>query len=122
MDEILHPPRILVLDRGFVLVARCPDLLSVGLYLECTEVRCIRRWGTSDGLTQLVKGPLANTVFDPVAPREVVPVRAILRVIDLEVSKWLSLYPNRSAGAAIQNLDAESSATTSKNRKTSRSA
>ena len=95
-DEMtVNPPRILVLDRGFVLVARCPDLLNVGMYLECTEVRCIRRWGTTKGLTELVSGPTGLTQFDAVSPREIVPVRAILRVIDVEVLKWVRLYPQR---------------------------
>ena len=89
----IHPPRILVLDRGFVLIARCPDLLTVALYLECTHVRCIRSWGTKEGLGELVTGPTENTKFDAVIAREVIPVRAILRVIDVEVDKWTSLYP-----------------------------
>lgn len=89
----IHPPRILVLDRGFVLIARCPDLLTVALYLECTEVRCIRSWGTSKGLGQLVSGPTNDTELDAVIAREVIPVRAILRVIDVEVGKWKKLYP-----------------------------
>ena len=93
MSDVLHPPRILVLDRGFVLIARCPDLASVALYLECTEVRCIRSWGTTEGLGQLVAGPTENTKFDAVIAREVIPVRAILRVIDVEAGKWKKLYP-----------------------------
>mgnify|MGYP000013421681 CR=1 FL=1 len=95
MSDTVHPPRILVLDRGFVLIARCPDLLTVALYLECTEVRCIRNWGTTDGLGQLVTGPTENTKFDAVIAREVIPVRAVLRVIDVEVAKWKKLYPLR---------------------------
>ncbi len=92
-DVAVYPPRILVLDRGFVLIARCPDLLSVARYLECTEVRCIRSWGTTEGLGQLVGGPTENTKFDAVIGREVIPIRAILRVIDVEVDKWKALYP-----------------------------
>jgi len=95
MSDVLHPPRILVLDRGFVLIARCPDLTTVALYLECTEVRCIRSWGTTEGLGQLVAGPTENTKFDAVIAREVIPVRAILRVIDVEAGKWKKLYPQR---------------------------
>ena len=97
--ELPHPPRLIVLDRGFVLVARCPDLLSVGLYLEATEVRTVRRWGTSNGLAELVTGPTAATVFDAPVPREVIPVRAILRVLDLEPAKWSALYPQHSSEA-----------------------
>lgn len=93
MSDVLHPPRILVLDRGFVLIARCPDLLTVALYLECTEVRCIRNWGTTEGLGELIGGPTDNTKFDAVVAREVVPVRAVLRVLDVEVDKWSKLYP-----------------------------
>lgn len=90
-----NPPRILVLDRGFVLIARCVDLLTVALYLEATEVRCIRSWGTTEGLGQLIDGPTENTKFDAVINREVIPVRAILRVIDVNVDKWNKLYPKK---------------------------
>lgn len=96
VDDMVKPkPRILVLDRGFVVIAYCPDLLTVGLYLECHNVRCIRSWGTTEGLGQLVSGPTENTKFDAVIPREVIPVRAILRVIDVDLKAWKHLYPCR---------------------------
>jgi len=83
-----HPYRICVLDRGFVVIARCPDLLTVALYLELKNSRTIRSWGTSDGLGQLTQGPTDQTVLDAEIDREVVPVRAILRVIDVEQAPW----------------------------------
>jgi len=56
--------------------------------LPLEKSRTIRSWGTSDGLGQLTQGPTDQTVLDAEIAREVVPVRAILRVIDVEQAPW----------------------------------
>lgn len=88
MDEEKHPVRILVLDRGFVMACRCPDPGDYGFWLPVYRSRTIRRWGTAQGLGELVNGPLAETVLDIMIPHETVPVRAVLRVIDAEETGW----------------------------------
>ena len=88
MSNTKNPYRICVLDRGFVVIARCPDLLTVALYLELQDSRTVRSWGTSEGLGELVNGPTSQTVLDAKIAREVVPVRAILRVIDVDQEPW----------------------------------
>lgn len=80
--------RILVLDRGFVMVGRCPDPKSHGFWLTVTDARIIRRWGTSNGLGELVNGPTAETVLDVVVPEESIPVRAVVRILEVRQEQW----------------------------------
>lgn len=54
--------RIVVLQRGWVYVGNFSRNSNGDCTLE--KASCIRRWGTSKGLGQLVKGPLENTVLD----------------------------------------------------------
>ncbi len=55
--------RIVVLDRGFVLVGR---VVIDASYVVIENCQCIRKWGTSNGLGQLAKeGPFSGTVLDP---------------------------------------------------------
>ena len=82
--------RILVLDRGFVFVCRCPDPRDAGFWLEVTDCRTIRQWGTSKGLGELYAGPTAGTVMDALIPTKIVPVRAILDTFEVEEAKWAS--------------------------------
>jgi len=78
---------IFVLDRGFVVVGKAeldPDLaFTWKLSRACT----IRHWGTTEGLGQLVQGPLPNTKLDPVV-EERIPFRAVLRILTVEAEAW----------------------------------
>lgn len=80
--------RILVLDRGFVMVCRCTDPMQYGFWIPVHDARTIRRWGTSEGLAELYDGPLSGTILDKMIPQETIPTRAILRVLEVEQSKW----------------------------------
>lgn len=83
--------RILVIDRGFVLVARCPDPAASGLWLQCEVARTVRRWGTTDhGLGGLTDGPRPETVLDDHMYGVKVPVRAILFTLDVAEDAWAS--------------------------------
>jgi len=93
-----NPIRILVIDRGFVIVCRCPDPEGFGFWLPVTDSRTIRRWGTTNGLGELIDGPLSGTVLDALVLKETVSVRAILRVIDVEQAKW---EPHLSSGKTV---------------------
>ncbi len=94
--------RIAVLDRGHVLVGRCPDPESVGLWLRITDARMIRRWGTTRGLAQLQAGPTAETVLDDVMPCVTLPIRALLYTIDCEESRWAPHLTPPFAAAATR--------------------
>lgn len=85
-----NPIRILVLDRGFVFVCRCPDPRDAGFWLDVTDSRTVRIWGTKDGLGQLYAGPTEKTVLDALIPRKVIPVRAVLDTFEVDQEKWAS--------------------------------
>jgi hypothetical protein len=67
---------IAVLDNGFVFV--CGDLTRDGDGYTLTRARCIRTWGTSEGLGELVNGPTTSTVLDRQIPIMSVPSHAML--------------------------------------------
>lgn len=81
--------RILVLDRGFVVVGKVsphPDLAFHWLVSPC---RTIRRWGTTRGLAELVGGPVKDvTRLDDICVEEI-PWRAVLKMMIVEEKKWL---------------------------------
>jgi hypothetical protein len=96
--------RILVLDRGHVIVGRCEDPESFGLWVKVKDGRVIRRWGAERGLAQLRSGPTSQTVLDDLMPSVTLPVRALLYTIDdLEESKWESYLPNSAEGATTKS-------------------
>lgn len=55
--------RIAVLQRGWVFVGKYKKLKDGSRKLE--NAQCVRVWGTSRGLGELVNGPLPNTKLDP---------------------------------------------------------
>ena len=65
---------IVVIDRGWVVVG---DVTSAPDKLTITNARCIRRWGTTQGLGQLIDGPQPGTVLDPLGT-VVVPIRSVI--------------------------------------------
>jgi hypothetical protein len=116
-EEQLDPVRILVLDRGFVFVCRCPDPSGFALWLPVTHARIVRRWGTQRGLAQLVDGPLSETVLDAIVARELLPVRGILRVIaEVNEESWKTHLTLPSSGAATARPASSSSRTGSRSR------
>lgn len=88
-DDRQHPIRIVVLDRGFVFAARCPDPTACGLWITVTDARCVRVWGTSNGLGELCGGPTSETRLDDLAPSMTFAVRALLFTFnDVDQAKW----------------------------------
>lgn len=82
--------QILVCDRGFVLVGRVSVDEERAFHWRVRDCRCVRRWGTTNGLAQLRTGPTENTVLDDMAD-ESVPFRAVLRIINVEEAAWSSV-------------------------------
>ncbi len=76
--------QIVVLDRGFVYVGKVT--LSGG---ECVirEAKNIRRWGTTNGLGQLVGGPTPNTELDVVGTVRCAG-KAVMHFIACEDNGW----------------------------------
>lgn len=109
--------RIVVLDRGFVKVCECPDPEGYALWLPYRNGRTIRRWGTANGLSELLGGPLENTVLDTPVPTGKLPVRAIIDVMDADQS-WLSHLTPALSAAATRRSESASSRTTRRNQAT----
>ena len=76
--------RIVVLDRGWVLVGCCED---EGDILRITKARCLRQWGTERGLGELVAGPLEKTIHDYMGIVEA-PKRAVIFSIVVASDAW----------------------------------
>ena len=68
---------IVVLDRGFVYVGEVKD---VGDYLEISNARNIRVWGTKDGLGELRTGPKPETKLDDCGT-VIAPKKALMHLI-----------------------------------------
>lgn len=77
--------RIVVMDRGFVVVGSVEE---VGDYVVITGAKCVRVWGTSKGLGQLASdGPTSLAKLDP-QPTTRVHKLQVVQMIDCEASKW----------------------------------
>lgn len=83
MNEI----RILVLERGNVLVCRCGDPSSYPFWIPFTDGRIIRRWGTTKGLAELKNGPTSDTTLDDLFSGTI-PVRSVIFTQDVDQKKW----------------------------------
>ena len=76
--------KIAVLDRGFVYVGRVTIEAD---FLRLERAQNIRVWGTTKGLGELVNGPTNSTKLDNVGS-VVVPMRAVISIIDVEQKAW----------------------------------
>lgn len=78
-------PKIVILDRGFVLVG---NVTIDGDWVTTTNASIIRRWGTTKGLGELASnGPLESTKLDPIGTVKS-PLRALIGLVSCEPSKW----------------------------------
>ena len=77
--------RIVVLQRGWVYVG----LFSKGTNGDCTleKASCIRRWGTTKGLGELVKGPLPSTMLDAAGTVRFHEL-AVVNTLDVDGEAW----------------------------------
>jgi hypothetical protein len=77
--------KIVILDRGWVFIARVSE--SPGA-LTLTNAACIRYWGTTKGIGQLaLAGPQSGTKIDE-AGSVTVPRTALIALIDVDEKKW----------------------------------
>lgn len=76
--------RIVIGQRGWVFVGR----YSVdGDEVILTDAKCIRRWGTTRGLGELVKGPTSKTVLDAAGTVHMHRL-AVVATIEVDEAKW----------------------------------
>jgi hypothetical protein len=78
MEEKNYGAQIVVLDRGWVYYS--PEVKEEGDNLVLRDAQCIRAWGTTKGLGELVSGPTKSTKLDP-AGTIVAPKRALIHLI-----------------------------------------
>ena len=77
--------KIVILDRGFVLVG---NATVEGDWVTTTNASVVRRWGTTKGLGELaMNGPLPETKLDPIGVVRS-PLRALIGLVDCEDAKW----------------------------------
>ena len=67
--------RIIIADKGFVFVGSCRDNDDGSVTI--TNAKCLRRWGTTAGLGQLLDGPTKDTIADPYGTVRTTPVASL---------------------------------------------
>ena len=79
--------QIVVLDKGFVYVGNTH--VADG-WVKIENAKCIRQWGTTNGLGQLAsQGPQPKTILDP-TPTVRAPLASLVHLIACEESQWNS--------------------------------
>lgn len=84
--EVTERTVIVVADRGHVWVAKA--FFMEGPWLHLLSARCVRVWGTQNGLAELTNGPLSATVLDNMMPTLVVADRAVIAVMPCNDAPW----------------------------------
>jgi len=59
-----------------------------GAWLILTNARCVRTWGTTSGLHELVGGPTRKTVLDDMAPILMVAMTAVIAIVPCQDAPW----------------------------------
>lgn len=77
--------KIAVLQRGWVYIGK---FSQSGDMCKLENAACIRRWGTSKGLGELVNGPTTNTVLDKAGTVDFHILTAV-NLIEANAEKWL---------------------------------
>lgn len=91
IDGVLYEPvtggdtKIVVCDRGFVLVGR---VTIADNYVTIRDCRCVRSWGTTRGLGEIAAaGPTSSTKLDA-QPTTRVHELQVVQMIDCVEDKW----------------------------------
>lgn len=77
---------IVIGTNGFVWVAKSVE--CAGPWVTMNHVRCIRTWGTTKGLNELIKGPTSSTVLDEMAPVISLANHALIAIIPCDNGAW----------------------------------
>lgn len=80
------PIKIAILQRGWVFVGR---FSKIGQDCKLENAYCIRQWGTTKGIGELVEGPTSKTVLDP-TPVVSFNEMTIVALIDVSENGWKS--------------------------------
>lgn len=80
--------KIVVLQRGWVYVGR---FSRTGNDCKLTNASCIRVWGTTKGLGELVNGPTSSTVLDKCDGVVEFDYLTVCFTISVNADKWKGL-------------------------------
>lgn len=78
--------RILIGQRGWVWVGY---YIKTGSRVTLGKAKCIRKWGTTKGLGELVNGPLSSTTLDDAGSVEMHEL-AVIATLQCDAKKWAS--------------------------------
>ena len=80
------PVKIVILQRGWIFVGR---FKKTGSDCVLENASCIRQWGTTKGIGELVSGPTSKTVLDPCTNVRFHEM-TIVALLDADEKGWLS--------------------------------
>ena len=78
--------KIVVLQRGWVYIGR---FTKDGNHCKLTNASCIRTWGTTRGLQELVNGATSKTVLDKCEGVVEFDWLTVVHTITVNAEKWL---------------------------------
>ena len=84
--SVQKPVRIVVLQRGWVLVGR---FSQEGERCQLHDASVIRVWGTTEGLGELIAGPTSSTKLDPCGTATFHELTVVF-TLDAEERGWAS--------------------------------
>lgn len=79
-----HEVRILVLQRGWVVVGKYAE---DGDECVLSDAAIIRRWGTTKGLGELENGPTGNTLLDKCGQVRAAKLAVVMHIV-ADAQKW----------------------------------
>ena len=87
--ELCGPIKIVILQRGWVMIGRFE---RNGSDCKLHDAHVIRQWGTKQGLGELAgKGPLEKTILDKCYGVVEFDYLTVVALISVEESKWQSV-------------------------------
>ena len=81
--------KIVILQRGWVYIGRL-TINQENSMCELNSAYCIRRWGTTKGLSELKDGALKDTILDP-AGKVVFHILTTIAIISADGDAWKKL-------------------------------
>ncbi len=79
------PAKIVILQRGWVYIGR---LTRIGNDCKLNNAYCIRTWGTTKGLQELVNGVTPKTILDKCEGEVEFDWLTVVHTISVNESKW----------------------------------
>lgn len=86
---------IVVAENAHVFVCENYEESPDERWVNMTNVRIIRTWGTTKGLNQLIDGPTKDTILDAPAPVISLAYHACLAIIPVNQSQWVKTFSQK---------------------------